>query len=159
MYRVGQGYDVHLLVKGRRLILGGVHIPYYKGCIGHSDADVLLHALMDALLGAAAMGDIGRHFPDTDPAYKDADSLRLLYRVKDLISQAGYEVQNVDCTLILQAPKVAPHIAEMQKNIAEALNIPREHVSVKATTEEGLGVSGKGKSVAANAVVLLHKRK
>ncbi|MDD5709969.1 MAG: 2-C-methyl-D-erythritol 2,4-cyclodiphosphate synthase [Candidatus Marinimicrobia bacterium] len=157
MYRIGQGYDVHRLVAGRRLLLGGVEIPNDKGCLGHSDADVLLHALMDALLGAAAMGDIGRHFPDTDPAYKDADSLYLLRQVAGLLSEARFGILNVDSTLILQEPKVAPYIETMRKNIAEALHINADWVSVKATTEEGMGFTGKGEGIAASAIVLLSR--
>lgn len=157
MYRIGQGYDVHRLVAGRRLLLGGVEIPNDKGCLGHSDADVLLHALMDALLGAAAMGDIGRHFPDTDPTYKDADSLYLLRQVAGLLSEARFGILNVDSTLILQEPKVAPYIETMRKNIAEALHINADCVSVKATTEEGMGFTGKGEGIAASAIVLLSR--
>lgn len=157
MYRIGQGYDVHRLVAGRRLLLGGVEIPNDKGCLGHSDADVLLHALMDALLGAAAMGDIGRHFPDTDPTYKDADSLYLLRQVAGLLSEARFGILNVDSTLILQEPKIAPYIETMRKNIAEALHISADCVSVKATTEEGMGFTGKGEGIAASAIVLLSR--
>lgn len=157
MYRIGQGYDVHRLAEGRRLLLGGVEIPSDKGCLGHSDADVLLHALMDALLGAAAMGDIGRHFPDKDPTYKDADSLYLLRQVAGLLSEARFGILNVDSTLVLQEPKVAPYVETMRKNIAEALHISTDCVSVKATTEEGMGFTGKGEGVAASAVVLLSR--
>lgn len=157
MYRIGQGYDVHRLAEGRRLLLGGVEIPSDKGCLGHSDADVLLHALMDALLGAAAMGDIGRHFPDKDPTYKDAESLYLLRQVAGLLSEARFGILNVDSTLVLQEPKVAPYVETMRKNIAEALHISTDCVSVKATTEEGMGFTGKGEGVAASAVVLLSR--
>lgn len=157
MYRIGQGYDVHRLAEGRRLLLGGVEIPSDKGCLGHSDADVLLHALMDALLGAAAMGDIGRHFPDKDPTYKDADSLYLLRQVAGLLSEARFGILNIDSTLVLQEPKVAPYIETMRKNIAKALHISTDCVSVKATTEEGMGFTGKGEGVAASAVVLLSR--
>ncbi|MDD3965925.1 MAG: 2-C-methyl-D-erythritol 2,4-cyclodiphosphate synthase [Candidatus Neomarinimicrobiota bacterium] len=157
MYRIGHGYDVHRLSEDRRLKLGGVEIPYEKGCLGHSDADVLLHALMDALLGAAALGDLGRHFPDSDPAYKDIDSLVLLRQVSGLLSEARFGVMNVDATLVLQQPKVAAYIESMRRNIAEALHISPDAVSVKATTEEGLGFTGKGEGVAAYAVVLLFR--
>ena len=153
--RIGQGYDVHRLVEGRRLILGGVEIPYEKGLLGHSDADVLLHALMDALLGAAALGDIGRHFPDKDPQYEGADSMELLGRVCALLRQKGYRVGNCDCTVIAQRPKLAPYIPAMRENIASALGIPTDRVSVKATTEEGLGFTGEGAGIAAQAIALL----
>ena len=154
-YRIGHGYDVHRLVKGRKLILGGVEVPYEKGLLGHSDADVLTHAIMDALLGAAALGDIGKLFPDTDPAYKGADSLVLAKKVKEFIAQAGYEIGNVDATIIAQAPKLAPHIPEMRKKIASALGVKEEQISVKATTEEGLGFTGEGLGIAAHAICLL----
>ncbi len=153
--RIGQGYDVHRLVEGRRLILGGVEIPYEKGLLGHSDADVLLHALMDALLGAAALGDIGQHFPDKDPQYEGADSMELLGRVCALLRQKGYRVGNCDCTVIAQRPKLAPYIPAMRENIASALGIPTDRVSVKATTEEGLGFTGEGAGIAAQAIALL----
>lgn len=153
--RIGHGYDVHRLVEGRRLILGGVDIPYEKGLLGHSDADVLLHAISDALLGAAALGDIGKHFPDTDPRYEGADSLRLLQEVGRLVNEAGYAVSNIDATILCQAPKLAPHIQTMRANIAGALGLAVDQVSVKATTEEHLGFTGKGEGVAAHAVALL----
>lgn len=153
--RIGHGYDVHRLVEGRKLILGGVDIPYEKGLLGHSDADVLLHAIMDAVLGAAALGDIGKHFPDTDPAYKGADSLALTRAVAKLIAEHGYTVGNIDATILCQAPKLAPHIATMRQNIAGAFGIPLDAVSVKATTEEHLGFTGEGLGIAAHAVALL----
>lgn len=153
--RIGHGYDVHRLVEGRRLILGGVDIPYEKGLLGHSDADVLLHAISDALLGAAALGDIGKHFPDTDPRYEGADSLRLLQEVGNLVKEAGYTVGNLDATILCQAPKLAPHIQTMRANIAGALGIGVDRVSVKATTEEHLGFTGQGQGIAAHAVALL----
>lgn len=153
--RIGHGYDVHCLVEGRKLILGGVDIPYEKGLLGHSDADVLLHAIMDAVLGAAALGDIGKHFPDTDPAYKGADSLALTRAVAKLIAEHGYTVGNIDATILCQAPKLAPHIAAMRQNIADAFGIPLDAVSVKATTEEHLGFTGEGLGIAAHAVALL----
>ena len=153
--RVGHGYDVHKLVEGRRLILGGVDIPYEKGLLGHSDADVLAHAIMDALLGAAGLGDIGRHFPDSDPAYKGADSLKLASHVAALLAKEGWTVQNVDATILCQAPKLAPHIPTMMVNLAAALNLPEGRVHVKATTEEKLGFTGAGQGIAAHAVALL----
>lgn len=153
--RIGHGYDVHRLVEGRKLILGGVDIPYEKGLLGHSDADVLLHAIMDAVLGAAALGDIGKHFPDTDPAYKGADSLALTRAVAKLIAEHGYSVGNIDATILCQAPKLAPHIATMRQNIADAFGVPLDAVSVKATTEEHLGFTGEGLGIAAHAVALL----
>lgn len=153
--RIGHGYDVHRLVEGRKLILGGVDIPYEKGLLGHSDADVLLHAIMDAVLGAAALGDIGKHFPDTDPAYKGADSLALTRAVAKLIAEHGYTVGNIDATILCQAPKLAPHIAAMRQNIADVFGIPLDAVSVKATTEEHLGFTGEGLGIAAHAVALL----
>lgn len=155
--RIGHGYDVHRLVKGRKLILGGVDIPYEKGLLGHSDADVLLHALMDAMLGAAALGDIGQHFPDSDPAYAGADSMKLLACVAGLVAEQGLHVVNLDCTVLAQRPKLMPHIPQMRKNIAEALSLPLDCVSVKATTEEGLGFTGEGLGIAAHAIVLLDK--
>lgn len=153
--RIGHGYDVHKLVEGRPLILGGVQVPYEKGLLGHSDADVLAHAVMDALLGAAALGDIGQHFPDSDPAYRGADSLQLMQRVAGLLAQRGYAVENIDATLLCQAPKLAPHIPAMRQNIAAALGLPVQQVSVKATTEERLGFTGQGLGIAAHAVALL----
>ena len=155
--RIGQGYDVHKLVEGRRLILGGVDIPYEKGLLGHSDADVLLHAISDSLLGAAALGDIGKHFPDTDAAYKNADSLVLLQRVNEIITAAGYRVSNVDSTVIAQAPKLAPHIEQMRINIAKALNVSYTDISVKATTEERLGFTGRGEGISAHAICIIEK--
>ena len=155
--RIGHGYDVHKLVEGRRLILGGVDIPYEKGLLGHSDADVLLHAISDALLGAAALGDIGKHFPDTDEAYKNADSLVLLSRVNEIINAAGYKVSNVDATVIAQAPKLAMHIEQMRKNIANALSVDFDDISVKATTEERLGFTGRGEGISAHAVCIIEK--
>lgn len=155
--RIGHGYDVHKLVSDRKLILGGVDIPYEKGLLGHSDADVLLHAISDALLGAAALGDIGKHFPDTDAAYKNADSLILLSRVGELIKNAGYQVSNIDATVIAQAPKLAPHIEQMRKNIAKALSLDFNDVSVKATTEERLGFTGRGEGISAHAVCIIEK--
>ena len=153
--RIGQGYDVHRLVEGRKLILGGVEIPYEKGLLGHSDADVLTHALMDALLGAAALGDIGQHFPDKDPRYAGADSLELLRHVCALLREAGYRVGNTDCTVIAQRPKLAGFIPEMRRRLAEVMEIPLDSVSVKATTEEGLGFTGDGSGIAAQAIALL----
>lgn len=153
--RIGHGYDVHRLVEGRKLILGGVEIPYEKGLLGHSDADVLLHAIMDAVLGAAALGDIGKHFPDTDPAYKGADSMALTRAVAELIRQHGYTVGNIDATILCQAPKLAPHIAAMRQNIATAFGVELDAISVKATTEEHLGFTGEGLGIAAHAVALL----
>lgn len=153
--RVGMGYDVHRLVEGRKLILGGVEIPYEKGLLGHSDADVLLHAIMDAMLGAAALGDIGQHFPDTDPAYKGADSLALLRACREKIAEKGYQVHNVDALICAQAPKMAPHIAAMREHIAQALETSVDHVNVKATTTERLGFVGDGSGMSAYAVCLL----
>lgn len=155
--RIGHGYDVHRLAEGRRLILGGVEIPYEKGLLGHSDADVLLHAVSDALLGAAALGDIGRHFPDSDPQFKGADSFRLLCEVRGLLERAGWQAVNVDATVLCQAPKLAPHIPAMIGRIAEAVGLAEEAVSVKATTEEGLGFTGEGLGIAAHAVVLIER--
>lgn len=154
--RVGQGFDVHALVGGRKLIIGGVEIPNEKGLDGHSDADVLLHAVCDALLGAAALGDIGRHFPDTDPRYKNADSRVLLREVSRLVQEAGYRVVNIDATIIAQAPKMAPHISSMVDNIAADLGLSRGQVNVKATTTEGLGFAGRAEGIAAEALVLLN---
>lgn len=156
--RIGQGYDVHRLVGGRKLILGGVEIDYEKGLLGHSDADVLAHAVMDAILGAAALGDIGQLFPDTDPEYSGADSIMLLKEVIRRTAEAGYYVENIDATVIAQAPKLMPHIAEMRKNIAEAAGVDVGRISVKATTEEGLGFTGSGEGIAASAVALLGER-
>ncbi len=155
--RIGQGYDVHKLIKGRKLILGGVEIPFKKGLDGHSDADVLLHAIMDALLGAAALGDIGKLFPDTDEKYKGANSLELLGAVASVIRNSGYEIVNIDSTIIAQAPKLSPYITEMRGKISLATNLTLDQVSVKATTEEGLGFTGKGKGIAASAIVLIKK--
>ena len=156
--RVGHGYDVHRLVEGRRLILGGVEIPWEKGLLGHSDADVLTHALMDALLGAAALGDIGHLFPDKDPAYEGADSILLLRRVTGYLRENGFCVGNVDCTVIAQRPKLAPHIPEMRRILAQAMGVDMSRVSVKATTEEGLGFSGEGLGIAAHAVALIEEQ-
>jgi 2-C-methyl-D-erythritol 2,4-cyclodiphosphate synthase len=153
--RIGQGYDVHRLTEGRLLILGGVTIPHDKGLLGHSDADVLAHAVMDALLGAAALGDIGTHFPDTDPDFKNADSLKLLKHVVSLLEQHHFSVVNIDVTLILQKPKVAPFLFQMRHNLAQVMNIPVDSVSVKATTEEGLGFTGREEGIAAMAAVLV----
>lgn len=156
--RVGHGYDVHRLVEGRKLILGGVEIPWEKGLLGHSDADVLLHALMDAILGAAALGDIGRHFPDSDERYAGADSLRLLTEVARLLNEAGYRLVNADCTILAQRPKLMPHLPQMRANIARALEADVDAISVKATTEEGLGFTGDGSGIAVHAVVLIERR-
>ena len=153
--RIGHGYDVHRLVEGRRLILGGVEIPWEKGLLGHSDADVLTHALMDALLGAAALGDIGHLFPDKDPAYEGADSIELLRQVMRVLEEHGWKLGNADVTVIAQRPKLAPHIPEMRRILAEARGTTIDRVSVKATTEEGLGFSGEGLGIAAHAVALL----
>lgn len=153
--RVGMGYDVHKLVEGRELILGGVKIPYEKGLLGHSDADVLVHAIMDALLGAAALGDIGKHFPDTDPAYKGADSMELLGHVGRLLEERLYFIENIDATIIAQKPKMAPHIEAMRKNIADRLHLSLDQVNVKATTEEGMGFTGEGKGISSQAICLL----
>ena len=153
--RIGHGYDVHRLVEGRDLIIGGVNIPHEKGLLGHSDADVLAHAIMDSILGALALGDIGKLFPDSDPAYKGADSLALMQKLVPLIEGAGMKISNIDSTVIAEAPKLSPHIDFMRKNIANALNIPVSSVSVKATTEEGLGFSGEKLGIAAHAVCLL----
>jgi len=153
--RIGHGYDVHRLVEGRDLILGGVKIPYEKGLLGHSDADVLLHAVADSLLGAAGLGDIGRHFPDTDPAYKNADSLKLLANVVEKIHAAGYRVGNVDVTMIAQRPKLKDYIPQMQNNIAVTLRVGQTQVNVKATTEEKLGFTGDGSGMSCHAVCLL----
>ena len=157
--RVGLGYDVHRLVEGRDLILGGVKIPYEKGLLGHSDADVLLHALTDSLLGAAALGDIGRHFPDTDERYRGISSLILLEKAYTLVKERGYSLGNADMVLILQKPKLKEYIPSMEENIAGALSCEKERISVKATTEEGLGFTGQGEGVSAKAIVLLEKSK
>ena len=153
--RSGIGYDVHKLVPNRDLILGGVKIPHELGLLGHSDADVLLHSIMDALLGAAALGDIGKHFPDTDPAYKGADSVKLLEHVGRLIREAGYSIENIDATIIAQRPKMRPHIDTMRRNIKEALGIELDQINVKATTEEGLGFTGSEEGISAQAICLL----
>ena len=153
--RVGMGYDVHRLVENRELIIGGVKIPYEKGLLGHSDADVLLHAIMDALLGAAAMGDIGKHFPDSDPAYKGASSLALLEKVSSLLDEKGFLIENIDATIIAQAPKMRPYIDTMRENIANTLGISMEQVNVKATTEEGLGFTGTGEGISSQAICML----
>lgn len=150
--RVGIGYDVHKLVEGRKLIIGGVDIPHEKGLLGHSDADVLLHAIKDSILGAAALGDIGKHFPDTDEKYKGANSLDLLREVRVLINDKGYVVNNIDATIIAQKPKMAPHIEVMRKNVALALDIEIDRVNIKATTTEGLGFVGTGEGIAANSI-------
>lgn len=153
--RIGHGYDVHKLTENRKLILGGVDIPYEKGLLGHSDADVLLHAISDSLLGAAALGDIGKHFPDTDEKYKGADSILLLKEVCKMLDEKGYSIQNIDSTVIAQAPKLKPYIEQMRKNIAEACNISIEQVNVKATTEEKLGFTGSGEGISAHSVCLI----
>lgn len=153
--RIGMGYDVHRLTQGRPLIMGGVEIPYEKGLLGHSDADVLLHAVMDALLGAAALGDIGKHFPDTDPAYRGISSMELLKHVGKLLEDGCFLVENIDATIIAQAPKMRPHIDRMRRNIADALKIDISQVNVKATTEEGLGFTGSGEGISAQAICLL----
>jgi len=155
--RIGHGYDVHRLVSGRDLILGGVKIPYELGLLGHSDADVLCHAVSDALLGAAGLGDIGAHFPDTDPAYKDADSLKLLRIVAQKVTDAGYRISNVDVTMIAQRPKLKEYIGQMRKNLETAMALPAGRVNVKATTEEGLGFTGKMEGLACHAVCLLEE--
>ena len=157
MFRTGHGYDVHKLVENRDLILGGVNIPHEKGLLGHSDADVLLHAVMDALLGAAALGDIGKHFPDTDERYKGADSMKLLSEVSALIKNQGYRIENIDSTVIAQAPKLAPYIETMRKNIAKAAGCSPAAVNVKATTEEHLGFTGEKLGISAHAVCLISK--
>ena len=155
--RVGMGYDVHRLTAGRKLILGGVEIPYGKGLLGHSDADVLVHAVMDALLGAAALGDIGKHFPDTDPEYEGISSIRLLEHVGRLLDEKGYVIENIDATIIAQRPKMRPYIDQMRENIAEALKIETDQVNVKATTEEGLGFTGEGEGISSQAVCAVEK--
>ncbi len=155
--RIGTGYDVHRLAEGRKLIIGGMDIPFEKGLFGHSDADVLLHAICDAMLGAAGLGDIGRHFPDTAPIYKDISSLMLLEEVRRLLAEAGFRVNNVDATIVAEKPKMAPHIPAMVTNIAAAIKVDRSAINVKATTTEGLGFAGRGEGIAAYAVVLLRK--
>lgn len=157
MMRIGHGYDVHRLTEGRALILGGVTIPYEKGLLGHSDADVLAHAITDALLGAAAKGDIGTWFPDTDPQYRGADSLKLLSFTCAMLRREGYEIGNIDATVLAQAPKLKPYIEEMRRNLASACGVDMDRISVKATTEEGLGFTGSGEGMAAHAVCLISK--
>ena len=157
--RIGQGYDVHKLVEGRKLILGGVEIPYEKGLLGHSDADVLVHAVMDALLGAAALGDIGQHFPDTDPRYEGISSIELLKKVGELLEEKGYVVENIDATIIAQRPKLLNYRPKMAENIAQALHLDVSRVSVKATTEEGLGFTGAKEGIAAHSVCIIIKEK
>jgi 2-C-methyl-D-erythritol 2,4-cyclodiphosphate synthase len=156
-FRIGQGFDVHALAPGRRLVIGGVEIAFEKGLAGHSDADVLLHAICDALLGAAALGDIGRHFPDSDGRYKDIDSRELLRHVAKLVRDGGHAIANVDATIIAQAPRMAPHIPRMVANIAADLGVPASRVNVKATTTEGLGLTGRGEGIAAQAIALLQE--
>ncbi|MDK2587210.1 2-C-methyl-D-erythritol 2,4-cyclodiphosphate synthase [Romboutsia sedimentorum] len=155
--RIGSGYDVHKLVEGRKLIIGGVHVPHETGLLGHSDADVLVHAVMDSILGALALGDIGKHFPDTDEKYKGADSIKLLEFVYNLIKDKGYVIGNIDCTIIAQSPKMAPHIQNMRENICKALNTDINNINVKATTEEGLGFTGSKLGIAAQSICLLVK--
>lgn len=155
--RVGMGYDVHKLTENRDLILGGVNIPWEKGLLGHSDADVLIHAVMDALLGAAALGDIGKHFPDTDPAYKGISSVKLLTHVMELLRQHHFAVENVDAVIIAQKPKMAPHIPQMRKNLAQAMGVEEDRINIKATTEEGLGFTGRGEGIASQAICLLEE--
>lgn len=157
MMRIGHGYDVHRLFIGRRLILGGVEIPYEKGLLGHSDADVLTHAVMDALLGAAAMGDIGQLFPDNDPAFAGISSMELLREVMACLRAEGYTVSNLDCTVLVQSPKLAPYIAQMRRNLSLCMDVGADCISVKATTEEGLGFTGSGAGIAAHAVVLIER--
>lgn len=157
--RIGMGYDVHRLAEGRRLVIGGVEIPFEKGLLGHSDADVLLHAICDALLGAAGMGDIGLHFPDTDTAYAGIDSMELLAQVRKMIEEAGYAIVNADATIYAEAPKMAPHREKMQERIAARLGLPRERINIKATTTEGLGPMGRGEGIGAMCAVLLEKTK
>ncbi len=156
-FRIGHGYDVHRLAENRKLIIGGVDIPHTKGLLGHSDADVLAHAICDALLGAAALGDIGKHFPDNDNSYKNADSLILLQRVCTLVRDEGYEISNIDSTILAQAPKLRPYIDEMRKNLAKAMNLSIKDISVKATTEERLGFTGNEEGISAHAVALIYK--
>lgn len=157
MFRIGHGYDVHRLVKGRDLILGGVKIPHETGLLGHSDADVLLHAVMDSLLGAAALGDIGKHFPDTDEKFKGAKSTELLQKVREIILSSGFTIQNIDATILAEKPKLSPYIEDMRINIANCCGLSPEQVSVKATTEEGLGFTGKKEGIAAHSVCLISK--
>ena len=157
MFRIGMGYDVHKLVEDRKLILGGVEIPFEKGLLGHSDADVVVHAIMDALLGAAALGDIGKHFPDTDPKYKGISSIALLKHVGQLLKENQFTIGNIDATIICQRPKLAPYRETMVKNVADALNISTEQVCIKATTEEGLGFTGEGLGISSQAIALLMK--
>jgi len=159
MFRIGQGFDVHQLTEGRPMIIGGIHIPHEKGLAGHSDADVLLHTITDACLGAIGEGDIGKHYPDTDPAFKDADSAKLLELVWELVKKRGYELVNADCTIIAQKPKMAPYIDQMKERIAEILETDIERINVKATTTEKLGFTGRGEGIASQAVVLLQKSK
>jgi 2-C-methyl-D-erythritol 2,4-cyclodiphosphate synthase len=154
--RVGMGYDVHKLVENRKLIIGGEEIPFEKGLLGHSDADVLLHAIMDSLLGAAALGDIGKHFPDTDAKYKGISSIKLLLYVGELLEQKGYTVINIDATIIAQKPKMAPHIPSMIKKISKALNIDEDRINIKATTEEGLGFTGSGEGISSQSICLIN---
>ena len=156
-FRVGNGYDVHRLVEGRSLIIGGVTIPYEKGLLGHSDADVLIHAVMDALLGAAAMGDIGKHFPDNDPQYEGISSLVLLEKTASLLAEGGWAVGNIDATIIAQKPKMAPHIEKMRLNIASVLNVGSDRINIKATTEEGLGFTGRSEGIASQAAALIYR--
>ncbi|GKU84922.1 2-C-methyl-D-erythritol 2,4-cyclodiphosphate synthase [Niallia sp. NCCP-28] len=158
MFRIGQGFDVHQLVEGRPLIIGGIEIPFEKGLLGHSDADVLLHTIADACLGAIGEGDIGKHFPDTDEAFKDADSAKLLKHVWEIVKSQGYELVNADCTIMAQMPKMAPHIDSMQERIASLLETEKSNVNVKATTTEKLGFTGRGEGIASQAVVLLQKK-
>ncbi len=153
--RIGMGYDVHRLTENRDLIMGGVHIPYEKGLLGHSDADVVVHAIMDALLGAAALGDIGKHFPDTDPQYKGISSIALLERVGGLLEEANFFIDNIDATIIAQAPKMRPYIDEMRTNVARALGLAESQINIKATTEEGLGFTGSGEGISAQAICML----
>ena len=155
--RIGHGYDVHRLVEGRKLILGGVEVPFEKGLLGHSDADVLAHAVMDAVLGAAALGDIGKHFPDTDPEYSGADSLKLARRVAEILHENGWKIENIDSTILCQRPKLAAYIPAMREKLAAAFGLPVDAVSVKATTEEHLGFTGEGLGIAAHAVALIEK--
>ena len=158
MFRIGQGFDVHQLTEGRPLIIGGIEIPYEKGLLGHSDADVLLHTVADACLGAIGEGDIGRHFPDTDPDFKDADSAKLLEHVWNLVKEKGYELVNADCTIIAQKPKMAPYIGQMRDRIAELLETSVDNINVKATTTEKLGFTGRGEGIASQVAVLLQKK-
>ncbi len=155
--RIGMGYDVHLLTENRKLIIGGVDIPFTKGLLGHSDADVLLHAIADALLGAAGLGDIGRHFPDNDVQYKNISSMILLQKTRDLLRNKNYTVINIDATIIAQMPKMAPYIEIMRSNVAKVLSLDKEYINIKATTEEGLGFTGAGQGIAANAITLIEK--